>query len=87
MVEKCANPECSQLFDYRQGRLYCCRVQTAGGLLPANSHGLVHYWLCESCSKIYTFEQRAGIGIAIMPRSAVTLEDPRWPGVRASGAA
>lgn len=65
MVDKCANEKCSQVFDYRQGRLYCCRIQTANGRPLTNNHGLIHYWLCETCAKTCTFEQRAALEIRI----------------------
>ena|SRR5713226_1539953 len=87
MVEKCANPECSRPFDCDQGRLYCWPMQPVDGSPPANSHGVEHHWLCESCSKIYTFETRAGFGAVIMPRSTVSSEGQFWPEIRVSGTA
>ena len=76
MVDNCANPECSQPFDYRQGRLYCCPVQPVDGPRPANNHGFQHYWLCGLCSETYTFERRVECGIVVTPRSAASLEEP-----------
>jgi hypothetical protein len=60
---------CSKRFGFRQGRLYCCPMQPVDGSPPANTHSVEHHWLCGSCSKIYTFEPRAGFGVVITPRS------------------
>jgi hypothetical protein len=68
MVEKCANPECSEAFDHLQGRLYCCPMQMLNGKSPANSHGVEHHWLCGLCSKTYTFKCQAGLGVVLTPR-------------------
>jgi hypothetical protein len=87
MVHKCANPECSKPFDCSQGRLFCCPMQLVVGSPPANNHGVEHHWLCGSCSKIYTFEPRAGFGAAITPRSPALPEDQLWPEIRVSGTA
>lgn len=55
MIEKCANPECSEPFYYGLGRLYFSPKSLDDKSPPANSHGVEHYWLCESCSKSFTF--------------------------------
>jgi len=78
MVDKCANEKCSQVFDYRRGRLYCCRIQTANGDLLTNNHGLIHYWLCETCAKTYTFEEPAAPDMAITPNSPSTSGRRAW---------
>jgi hypothetical protein len=67
MVEKCANPACSETFDFRQGRLYFRPLQQLDSSPPANSHGVEHHWLCESCSNTYTFERRTGFKVMITP--------------------
>jgi hypothetical protein len=87
MVHKCANPECSKPFDCSQGRLFCCPMQLVVGGPPANNHGVEHHWLCGSCSKIYTFEPRAGFGAVITPCSPALPEDQLWPEIRVSGTA
>ena len=84
MMEKCANPECSRPFNYRQGRLYCCRIQPVEGYSSTNSHGVHHGWLCGPCSKNYTFEHRAGFGIAITPRSTTEAQGQHSRDLRAS---
>jgi hypothetical protein len=87
MLEKCANPTCSERFDYRQGRLYCRPMQQLDGSPPANCHGVEHHWLCASCLKIYTFETQAGLGVVIAPRSTASSTGQLWPEKMASGAA
>lgn len=72
MVENCANPECSQPFDYREGRLYCCPMHLSDCRLPTNSHGVEHYWLCGSCAKTHTFKRQAGFGVLVTPRFTIT---------------
>jgi len=62
MVEKCANPACSEPFDYRRGRLCCRPMRLLDGSLRANNHGDKHHWLCASCSIAFTFEPQAGFG-------------------------
>ena len=59
MIEKSANPGCSQPFDCQQGRLYCCHLQPVEGLARGEGHGVKHYWLCGSCSNAPSFEHRA----------------------------
>ena len=78
MVEKCANPECSRRFDFRQGRLYCRPMRTVDGSPPANSHGLEHHWLCELCSKTYGLERGAGFRMTIPPRPTASQETQSW---------
>jgi hypothetical protein len=80
VVEKCANPECSKPFDFRQGRLYCCPMPAVDGCPPANGHGLEHHWLCGLCSESYTFEGRAGFGTVITPRSMAPTRRPSLVG-------
>ena len=88
MVDKCANPECSEAFYFGQGRLYFSpKRRLADKSAPVNSHGVEHYWLCESCSKSITFGLRVGSGVEITPRST-TYEGNRIESVgRKSGAA
>jgi hypothetical protein len=63
MLSKCANPDCSAPFDYRQGRLF--RVQTVRA-------GFKHLWLCELCAETHTVRQDSQVDdevIVIKPRS------------------
>jgi hypothetical protein len=67
MVDKCANPECSNPFYYGLGRLYFSPKRLADKSPSANSHGVEHFWLCESCSKSYTFGLHGGPDAEITP--------------------
>jgi len=87
MVEKCANRDCSETFDYRQGRLYCRPVQLPDGSPLVNSHGVEHYWLCGSCSKSHTFEHRAGFGVVVTPRPKPSIGSQLCSEIRVSGGA
>jgi len=87
MVEKCANPACSQPYIFRQGRLYFCPVRSVYGSTPSTSHGVEHYWLCGSCSKTFTFLRRAGAGVVITPRSLGSAEGRLSPEIQVSGTA
>ena len=58
IISKCANPDCLAAFDYCCGRFFRFRRRQAPGERPVNSHSVVHFWLCKSCSEIYTLEDR-----------------------------
>ena len=78
MVKKCANPACSEPFDHRHGRLYFLPMQPLDRTPPANNHGVVHHWLCGSCSKTDSFEPQAGLGVVIKPRSPASPKGQLW---------
>lgn len=65
MFSKCANPDCPAEFDYRQGHFFRFPKSHPEGELPANSHCVQHFWLCEKCSQEYTLEYKDGIGVLI----------------------
>ena len=56
MCSKCANPDCSTTFNYRQGRIFRFHRPPESGDSPAKHHSIRHFWLCNSCSEIYTLE-------------------------------
>lgn len=58
MISKCANPDCCATFDYRFGRFFRFHRSHAPTEQPANSHSVVHFWLCRKCSEAYTLEDR-----------------------------
>jgi hypothetical protein len=69
MLSKCANPECSNSFeDYRQGRLFRFHLNHPGGRVPANTHCVLHSWLCSSCSETYTLTHRDGQSALVIRR-------------------
>ena len=59
MITRCANQECSRLFDYREGRYFRFQGNVAPGEVPANVHSVEHFWLCGSCSEAYTLEHQS----------------------------
>jgi hypothetical protein len=67
MMEKCANPICSERFDYSQGRLYCRPMQLLNGSPPANNHGVEHYWLCASARELILSKLRPGSALGSRP--------------------
>jgi hypothetical protein len=65
MVSKCANPNCSAIFDHRQGRLFRFPKRPIEDGRPANTHSVQHFWLCEDCFATYSLEYHEGLGVAI----------------------
>jgi hypothetical protein len=63
---KCANPDCFQEFDYRQGRFFRFHQSHRADEMPANTHSVHHFWLCETCSHDYTLEYKQGLGVVLM---------------------
>jgi hypothetical protein len=55
---KCANPECSAPFHYKEGRLYQFHRSRRDGEPPPNTHSVQHFWLCNACSESYTLEYK-----------------------------
>lgn len=51
MFLKCANPDCEAPFKFRTGRLSYLKVSENPG-----AHRVHHYWLCATCSKVYTLK-------------------------------
>jgi len=78
MISQCANPGCSIGFDHRRGRLYRFPKCRSNDGRPANTHSVEHFWLCASCSKIYSLTYDESLGVTIgQPSGGDTLEQPR----------
>lgn len=61
MFLKCANSMCQASFDdYRQGRLFRFHRSHQKGRVPANTHYVQHFWLCNSCSETYALKYCSG---------------------------
>lgn len=78
MISQCANPVCSTRFDHRRGSLYRfpkCRRKDGR---PENTHSVQHFWLCASCSKMYslTYDENSGVTIG-QPLGGDTFQQPR----------
>lgn len=76
MLSRCANPDCAVPFDHRPGNFFRFRRPRAEGEVPANTHSVQHFWLCKSCSEIYTLEQTASLEVVIKERHRVPTGPP-----------
>lgn len=65
MISRCANLDCGASFDYRQGQLLRFQRNHPEGQIPANTHSVEHFWLCQLCCKTYMLENRKGFGVFI----------------------
>jgi hypothetical protein len=72
VFEKCFNPDCGLLFDYREGRLI--RFSSANSMSPAEQPSVEHFWLCGKCSERYVFAHERGAGMKIRLRAAESRE-------------
>jgi hypothetical protein len=68
MLSRCANPDCRAPFDYGHGRFFRFRQNSSQSATVPNSHSVQHHWLCDSCSKTYTLDYRAAIGVLLSLR-------------------
>lgn len=68
MFSKCANPECSTSFDYRQGQFFRFHRGYTDCEPPPNTHSVQHFWLCGRCSQNYTLEYQSERCVLIRPR-------------------
>lgn len=60
---KCANPECSASFHYKEGQLFRLHLSHKDGEPPPNTHSVQHFWLCNTCSESYTLEYEGDRGL------------------------
>ncbi len=73
---KCANPMCPTAFCWTGGgKFFRFRPDPvpAGGSnstadSPSGIHGVRHYWLCESCSHVFTLMHQEGHGVVLKQR-------------------
>lgn len=68
MLSRCANPDCGVSFDHGHGRFFRFRQNSPQLATPPNSHSVQHHWLCDSCSRTYTLDYRAAIGVLLSLR-------------------
>ena len=68
MLPRCANPDCGNAFYHGQGRFFRFRQNSPQAAALPNSHSVQHHWLCDSCSKTYTLDYRAAIGVLLSLR-------------------
>ncbi len=76
MISQCSNPDCAAPFDYREGRLVrFCRLASDNQSLASEKY-VEHFWLCGTCSEIYTFELKSGPSVLIKPRNNELRKNP-----------
>lgn len=70
---KCANPVCpaafhwlagGKFFRFRRGRT-SASVNSPMEYSPTNDHGVRHYWLCESCSRVFALDYDNGLDVVL----------------------
>jgi hypothetical protein len=74
MVSKCANPDCTAGFSFKQGQLL--RIQadrSESPAAPANTRSLCHFWLCKFCSETYRLEYQKDRGLLLIARGSHLL--------------
>lgn len=72
MLARCANPDCRAPYELHRGHGRFFRFRrNSPPAAPANSHSVQHHWLCDSCSRIYTLDYRAAIGVLLALRLRV----------------
>ena len=75
MFDKCANPECSASFNYREGWIYRFRHEPMEKAYQ-NAHAVKHYWLCRQCLEMYLLEDRESEGVSLRLRLEVPKQQP-----------
>jgi len=68
VIFECANPECSAVFDHRDGILLRFPKRASGGLGSANTHAVQHFWLCGACSQAFVLEYNDAQGVVLSLR-------------------
>jgi hypothetical protein len=65
LFDVCANGRCAEPFDYRKGRLFRFQYRLKN-VEPGTGHAVVHFWLCEKCTRVYTLEYREKSGATVL---------------------
>jgi hypothetical protein len=74
MISKCANPECTAGFSFREGQLLCFQADRLGSLATAaNTNPVTHFWLCKCCSETYRLEYQQDHGLLLIARGPQLL--------------
>jgi hypothetical protein len=74
---KCSNPSCAKLFQPEQGTFFRFRQSTPGPLVQ-------RYWLCQSCSGVYTLNYVNGAGMQVVNRAMLEPFKSRAAAARTS---
>ena len=84
MLMICANPECSARFD-EGGRFFRFRLLADSGQAPQNAHSVQHFWLCKTCSGLYTLECRKDNCVVLRPQLLAGRANAAMRVIRADG--
>jgi hypothetical protein len=76
MLSTCANPDCAVPFEYQRGRFFRFHRSSPEGHSATNTHSVQHFWLCKSCSEVFTLEYAAGLGVVIRQPHRVPVGQP-----------
>jgi hypothetical protein len=71
MISKCFNPACQTPFDYRAGRLVRFSRKSANHNHEESYQVIEHFWLCGSCTDVYSFEFEEGMPVGLRRREQV----------------
>jgi hypothetical protein len=74
MVSKCANPDCTAGFSYKEGQLLRFQVDRSESVAaPASAKPVRHFWLCKCCSETYRLEYHKDRGLLLIARGPHVL--------------
>lgn len=68
MIFECANPDCSALFDHRNGVLLRFPKRASDGQNPTDTPAVQHFWLCAACSQTFVLEYKDDQGVVLSLR-------------------
>lgn len=68
--DKCANPNCTALFDYRHGRIFRFYEN------DDHAHGVRHFWLCGSCATEHSLQYSDGTVFLVGVEVPATVAGP-----------
>src|SRR5208282_2794738 len=74
---KCANPACptafhwlegGKFFRFRPGDAAARNASPSAADSPNNLHGVMHFWLCEHCSHVFTlvYDEKSGVVLKLV---------------------
>ena len=84
MLMTCANPECSAPFN-DEGRFFRFYLHGDSNQVLPNTHTVQHFWLCKTCSGVYTLEWRKDNCVVLRPQSLTGRANASTRVIRADG--
>jgi len=78
MVSKCANPDCTAEFTFKEGQLLRFQAdRLESPAVPGCARPVRHFWLCKSCSETNRLEYHREWGLLLLARSPHLLAAKR----------